>query len=148
VTAVKGTFRTWAVVLQLYEISHVGSVVKASRVRRTVGMENAGENEIKQFYDLLLGMPWLSPRMRRAVIAERSGSVREYKRGLEQARTAALRVVIGERKALLQKRGNPRGGAYDKAVEQIASEHGMTVDALKQRLHRNKQRQKREGDTF
>ncbi len=108
--------------------------------RRTVFMPWAdSEDERKRFYKGLLEIPWLPPTIRRPVMAELGLSLRKQKRGYEEGRTAALRCLIKERKECLQKQGErPRGGIHEQAIADIAREQGMTVDALKKRLQRQK----------
>src|SRR5262249_9736479 len=101
----------------------------------------ANADMIRRFYSKLLDMPWLSPRMRHAVMAEVSGSVRAYNRGIEYAKTAVMRKQFNDRKARLRNEGRlPRGGIHEAAVEEEARIQGMTVESLKKRLQRYKQK--------
>jgi hypothetical protein len=116
--------------------------------RRHIFVEDEGgassrESFCETFYEALLAIAWLSPKVRRAVMAELGRSLREHNRKIEQGGTAALRAMIDERKEVLRKRRpRPRGGVTEQALGDIALTQGMTVPALKQRLKRNKRRQK------
>jgi hypothetical protein len=131
----------WALALVPYN----GSTFEASW-RRAIFVDDGGtssrESFDETFYESLLAVPWLSPQVRHAVMKELGRSVREHNRGSENARTAALRWSIGERKKQLLKEGkHQRGGAHDAAVEEIAGMQGMTAAALRKRLTRYKQPQ-------
>jgi hypothetical protein len=102
------------------------------------GSEQTSKDERRRFCESLLRIPWLPPEIRRAVMGSLGHSLREHNRGIEQAVTTALRVMIDERKEVLRKRRQrPRGGIHERAVEDVAREQGMSAAALKKRLHRN-----------
>jgi hypothetical protein len=110
---------------------------------RVMQQRDASERERKRLHEALLAIPWLAPKVRRAVMAELGLSLRKQKRDIEHGGTVALRWLIDERKKVLRKRGQrPRGGVHEKAVEEIAREQGMTVAALRKRLQRDRQRWK------
>ena len=130
----------WALMLVPYN-----GITFEARWRRAifVGESSARENFYETFYEALLAMPDLSPKVRRAVMEALGRSLREHNRGIEHAVASTLRVNINERKRAWRERGQrPRGGIHEAAVEGEASLQGMTVDALKKRLQRDKQRQK------
>ena len=91
----------------------------------------------KTFYELLLKVPELAPKIRRAATEKLGRSLREQNRSIKQAETMVLRAQIDERKKELRKsKQRPRGGVHEKAVEDIAGRYGMTADALKKRIQR------------
>ena len=108
--------------------------------RRTDSLgQDDSKSKQKCFYYSLLEISWLSPKIRRAVMAELGLSSREQNRRIEQARTATLRVLINERKTQMRANGErPRGGIHDAAVTEIAGEQSMTITALRKRLERYK----------
>jgi hypothetical protein len=107
------------------------------------GGVSSHETLFKTFYQALLKVPRLSPKIRRGVMEELEGSLREYNRGIKEVVTIVMRMQIEERKQELQKgRQRLRGGVHERAVEEIAHAHGMTAAALKKRLQRNKQHRK------
>jgi hypothetical protein len=113
----------------------------------TIVMDGGGtsphETFYETFYEALLAIPWLPPKVRGVIMGELGRSLRKEKRDIEYARTATLSVLINERKKRLREKGqHPRGGVHEKAVEEIAQRQGMTVAALKKRLQRYKRRQK------
>jgi hypothetical protein len=100
--------------------------------------------EQKQLYQLLLKMDWLPPALRRVIMEELGLSLRDQNRRTEEVRTITLRCLIEERKQALRAQGQrPRGGVHEAALEEIAGRQGMTVEALKKRLERLKQRAKK-----
>jgi hypothetical protein len=134
--------------LMLREVTFEGDLngaytVTADRIKSMLHMYNADKKQIERLYNELLKQPWLSPRMRRAIIAELYGSLRAYNRGIEHAKTTTWRYLINERKAeLRKKRGRPREGIHEQAIAQIANTQGISAEALKKRLQRSRQRQK------
>jgi hypothetical protein len=115
--------------------------------RRAIFMDEGGvsshETLYKTFYEALLRIPRLSPRIRRVVMGELGRSLREHNRGITQAVTAVMRVQLEERKWELRKeKQRPRGGIREQALTDVASRHGMTVEAFKKRLERIKPHQK------
>ena len=80
-------------------------------------------------------------------MGELGRSLREHNRGITQAVTAVMRVQLEERKWELRKeKQRPRGGIREQALTDVASRHGMTVEAFKKRLERIKPTRNR--DTF
>jgi hypothetical protein len=115
--------------------------------RRTIFMDEGGVSSHETFYktfnEALLRIPWLSPEIRRVVMGELGRSLREHNRGITQAVTAVMRVELEERKRELRKeKQRPRGGIHEQALTDVASWHGMTVEAFKKRLQRDKPHQK------
>jgi hypothetical protein len=100
-----------------------------------VGDADAGEQAL--FYNALLEIPWLAPKVRRAIMAELGLSLREQNTKIERARTLTLRHMISEAEVRMRKnRERPRGGIHGAAVEEVAGRVGMTVDALEKRFQR------------
>jgi hypothetical protein len=94
-----------------------------------------------QFYGALTDIPWLCPNVRRVVMKKLGRSLREEKRAVEYARTVTLQHLIDERKKRLREQGyHPRGGVHDRAVAEIAAEHGIPFPTLKKRLERKRRR--------
>ena len=110
--------------------------------RRPIPMdEETGKAEQQIFLRALLDLPWLAPKVRRAIATELGLSVRAQSVGIEQARTVTLRVLITETEARMRKSGErPRGSIRDAAVAEVAREHGMTAEGLAKRLQRHRQR--------
>ena len=101
--------------------------------RRAVPMDSdTSKAEQQTFYRSLLEIPWLAPRIRRAVATEMGVSLREHNAKIERAKTATMRVMIAEAEARMKKR--PRGGAREATVEKVADMVGLSVEALKRRL--------------
>ena len=98
-------------------------------------LRKANANEIRRFYRELLKLPWLSARMRRAVKAELSGSVREHDRQVRHDVNATLRLMIDETETHLRKQR--KKGSHDAAVADIAERFGMEPETLKKRLQRD-----------
>ena len=98
-------------------------------------LRKANANEIRRVYRELLKLPWLSARMRSAVKAELSGSVREHNRQVRHDVTATLRLMIDETKMHLRKQ--QKKGIHDAAVAEIAERFGMEPETLKKRLQRD-----------
>jgi len=80
-----------------------------------------------------------------AVMSELGLSLQKRKSDIEEARTLTLNVLVDECKARMRENGEqPRGGIHDSAVAEIAARHGMTAEALKQRITRlNKKRSRK-----
>lgn len=110
--------------------------------RRPIPMDgDTGKAEQQIFLRALLDLPWLAPKVRRAVMVGLGLSLQKQKAGIEQARTATLRVLITETEARMRKSGErPRGSIRDAAVATVARAHGMTAEGLAKRLQRHRQR--------
>ena len=99
----------------------------------------------RAFYQALLDIEWLPSKIRSAVMSELGLSLQKRKSDNEEARTLTLNVLVDECKARMRENGEqPRGGIHDSAVAEIAARHGMTAEALKQRITRlNKKRSRK-----
>ena len=98
-------------------------------------LRKANANEIRRFYRELLKLPWLSARMRSAVKAELSGSVREHNRQVRHDVNSTLRLMINETETRLRKQR--KKGVHDAAVADIAERFGIEPETLKKRLQRD-----------
>jgi hypothetical protein len=114
-----------------------GFVIKAGQpVPMT---DDANEIQRKDFYEALLKIGWLAPKVRNAVMRELGRSQRVENMRRERGRTLAIRARINERKNLMKKNNErPRGGVYEAALAEEAEELGMTVAALKGRLRKKR----------
>ena len=92
-------------------------------------LRKANANEIRRFYRELMKMPWLSARMRRAIKAELSGSVREHNRQVRHDVNSTLRLMINETETRLRKQR--KKGIHDAAVADIAERFGIEPETLK-----------------
>jgi hypothetical protein len=112
--------------------------------RRAVSMSNdVTAAERKTFYQSLLKISWLPPALRRVIMKEMGLSLHKQKREFEDGWTMGVRHMIEKRKTALRAQGlRPRGGIHELAVAEMAREFGMTVDAVKKRLQRYKQRRR------
>jgi hypothetical protein len=91
----------------------------------------------RAFYQALLDIEWLPSKIHSAVMSELGLSLQKRKSDIEEARTLTLNVLVDECKARMRENGEqPRGGIHDSAVAEIAARHGMTAEALKQRITR------------
>jgi hypothetical protein len=92
-----------------------------------------------RFHRELLHMPWLSPRICRAIKADICGSVREYDRQIKRNEAVALRLLVDAAKARMRKNGErPRGGIEAAALDEVAEQQDLpSGDALRKRLQRH-----------
>jgi hypothetical protein len=99
----------------------------------------------RAFYQALLEIEWLPSKIHSAVMSELGLSLQKRKSDVEKGRTVALKVLVDECKVRMRRNGEqPRGGIHDSAVAEIAARHGMTAEALKQRITRlNKKRSRK-----
>jgi hypothetical protein len=105
--------------------------------RAVLLVEDASEDEQKRFYEALLTIPWLAPRVRYAVAKETGRPVHERQSDYEHGQAMALDWLIKERKKRLQGQ-RPRGGIRGKAFEEVAEEQGMQPETIKKYLQRHK----------
>ena len=98
-------------------------------------LRKANANEIRRFYRELLKLPWLSARMRRAIKAELSGSVREHNRQVRHDVNSTQRLMINDTETRLRK--HRKKGIHDAAVADIAERFGIEPETLKKRLQRD-----------
>jgi hypothetical protein len=97
---------------------------------------------LRLYREMLRDISWrsFSPRVRDALKADFSGSVREYDRLIKHAETSMLRILVDEAKARMRKNGErPKGGIDDAALDEVAEQQGLpSGDALKKQLQRYK----------
>lgn len=107
--------------------------------------DDLNKNEQTAVYEGLLRGPWLAPKVRAAVMVELSRSVRAEKEQRERGRTIGLQLLIDATKRRMRENGErPDGGVHDAAVEEVAKQQGMEVEALKKRLQRLRKLQRTE----
>jgi hypothetical protein len=112
-----------------------GSDIKVKWGRPVLIEDVRDEAGWKRFYEALLKPPRLAPKVRNAVMRELGRSPRNESAELTWGLTQLHRAMVNERKALMRKNGlRPRGGVHEAAIEEIASEQGLSVGALKWRL--------------
>jgi len=99
--------------------------------------DDANETQRKDFYEAVLKIDWLAPKVRNAVMRELGCSQRAVDVVRERGRTLAIRARINERKEALKKKGR-RGSLYEAALAEEAKELGLTVAALKGRLRKKR----------
>jgi hypothetical protein len=99
--------------------------------------DDANETQRKDFYEAVLKIHWLAPKVRNAVMRELGRSQLAVNVARERGRTLAIRARIDERKEALKKKGQ-RGGLYEAALSEEAKELGMTAAALKGRLRKER----------
>jgi hypothetical protein len=136
----------WCVALLPFRIQYVGTGTTyhysdfALETGQPVPMTNDGsETHRKEFYEAMLEIDWLAPKIRNAVMRELGRSQRAEDADYERGRNLVFRVLINERKDLMRKNNErPRGGVHEAAIEQVAREHGMTGAALKGRLRKKR----------
>lgn len=100
------------------------------------GSAGNSDDEKKTFYESLLKLPWLSSRLRGAVMRELGLSLQKRNRGIKHAVTTTLYMLIARQKELLRRGERPIGGIHEAAVAIIADEQSMSVEALKKRIQR------------
>jgi hypothetical protein len=110
-----------------------------TRLRLLIGKGADEAEQKRRFYEALLHIPWLPSRFRSAILKELGSSLRKQQRDFKRVETLALRFMINEAKARMQKQGRrERGGIHDAAVREIAQMVGMTPEALTKQLQRHK----------
>ena len=95
------------------------------------------ETQRKDFYEAVLKIKWLAPKVRNAIMEELGLSQRVEKMRYEHRVTQAIRARIKERREALKKKGQ-RGDVYKAARKEEADEQGMTVSALQGRLRKKR----------
>jgi hypothetical protein len=103
-------------------------------------MRDADVVEQKRFYEALLELPWLAPRVRVAVMRTLGRSQRVAKVAYDEGMTRALKFKVHEVEARMRANDKrpPRGGFYSAAVEEVADAIGMASEALERRIRRLK----------
>jgi hypothetical protein len=92
----------------------------------------------KRFYEALLKLPWLAPKVRNAIMRELGRSQREEDVRIEKARTWTLRHDVSEVEARMRANGErpPRGDIHTAAVEEVAETADIKPEALMKRIQR------------
>jgi hypothetical protein len=117
---------------------HAGSDVIGSPERPVLMEYVDDEATQKRFYETLLKLPWLAPKVRNAIMRELGRSQRgEYVR-IEKARTWTLRHKVSEVEARMRANGErpPRGDIHTAAVEEVAETADIKSEALMKRIQR------------
>jgi hypothetical protein len=117
-------------------------------VRRTepMNVEPVSKDDRKLFLQSLLEIAWLPSSVRGAVMTELGLSLRKQNRKTEEVVTTTLRVLITEREQFLRANGKPpRGDIHQAAVADVAKAQSMTVEALEQRIKRQRRRQRHQA---
>jgi hypothetical protein len=95
----------------------------------------------RSFYQALLKITWLPPKIRSEVMSELGLSLQKQKSDDEKSRTVVFQVLIDHCKAQMRaNKERPQGGIHDAAVAKIAATLQMTPEALKRRITRHKKR--------
>jgi hypothetical protein len=115
---------------------HVTEVV---RLGRPILMAYANARERRLFYEAALAQPWLPPPVRNAILKELGRKPKEEAARVAEARSATLMVVVAEAEDRVRASGRRRG-AHKLALEEVAANAGMDVEALDKRLKRYKRR--------
>jgi len=117
---------------------HGGSDVIASPERPVLMEYVDDEATQKRFYEALLKLPWLAPKVRNAIMWELGRSQREEDGRIEKARTWTLRHEVSEVEARMRANGErpPRGDIHTAAVEEVAGTADMKPEALMKRIQR------------
>ena len=86
----------------------------------------------KRFYETLLKLPWLAPKVRNAIMWELGRSQREEDVRIEKARTWTWRHEVSEVEARMRPNGErpPRGDIHTAAVEEVAETADIKPEAL------------------
>ena len=108
---------------------------------RPILMDPANEDEQKLFYNAVLELPWLAPKVRQEVMAVLGQSLQAQKRKIAYAWAATVELQIAEAKA--GRRAKGQRDYSTAAVAAVAAQHGLTVAALKKRLVRSRRRSPR-----
>ena len=92
----------------------------------------------KRFYEALLKLPWLAPKVRNAIMRELGRSQREEDGRIEKARTWTLRHEVNEVESRMHANGErpPRGDIHTAAVEEVAETADIKPEALMKRIQR------------
>jgi hypothetical protein len=127
------------------KIDHYAALIvldlKTAEVRRIDMWEGNNKDERRAFYESLLKITWLSPKVRRAIMEELGLSLRARNASFNHGVAVGLGVLIAEAETRLKMDGKrPRGGIHEAAVTEVADGKGMSVEAVKKRLQRHRRR--------
>ena len=106
---------------------------------RPILMKYADEWQQKLFYESLLELPWLAPKVRYAAMEALGRSKRKEDTKIGQALTTMMRGEVAEAEARLQKndaRASRGSTLRDDAIDEVAARYGLTPEALKKRFVR------------
>lgn len=120
----------------------INAELRATGRPTLVGGNENGE-EKKSFYEALLKISWLPPKIRRAVMNELGLSLRAKNNDFNHGMLLVLRLSIAEEKERLKNAGErPRGGIHEAAMQNVAR-RGLKVETLKKRLQNRKKQASR-----
>ena len=113
---------------------------------RSILVDLADKDERRTFYEALLELKRLSPKVRLAVMKELGRSQRAQTVKNAEAVTVMLEVMIAKREAQIRKNGKrPQGSvsAHEEAVADVADAQGVDAETLKKRLVRHRRRSRK-----
>jgi hypothetical protein len=115
-----------------------GSDVKLKPGRLVVMRYSDDAVEQKRFYEALLELPWLAPKIRVEIMRALGRSQQAYATGIGRGATAVFKLEVNKVEARMRANGErpPKGDVYTAAVEEVAARIGMNPDALRKRLQR------------
>ena len=96
--------------------------------------------EQKRFYEALLELPWLAPKIRVEIMRALGRSQRVQATEIRRGATAVLKLEVNEVVARMHANGErpPRGDIRTAAIEEVAARIGMKPEALAKRLQRRR----------
>jgi hypothetical protein len=96
--------------------------------------------EQKRFYEALLALPWLAPKIRVEIMRALGRSQRVQATEIRRGATAVLKLEVNEVVARMHANGErpPRGDIRTAAIEEVAARIGMKPEALAKRLQRRR----------
>ena len=128
----------WEFVAALFPIRILGGD-KTPAVGPSILMDPATAEERKLFYEALLQLKWIAPKVRYAVMYELSRDLRKEKTQINRAVTITMQIEVAEVEASMRKneerpsKGTTIRGA---AIDEVAERHGLDFDTLKKQFER------------
>ena len=107
--------------------------------RPPILMNRATAEERKLFYEAILQLKWIAPKVRYAVMDELSRGLRKEKTQINQAVTRTMQMEVAEVEARMRKNGErPSKGTTIRgaAIDEVAERHGLDFDTLKKQFER------------
>jgi hypothetical protein len=94
--------------------------------------------EQKRFYEALLELPWLAPKIRVEIMRTLGCAQRAQATKIRRGATAVFKLEVNEVVARMHANGErpPRGDIRTAAIEEVAERIGMKPEALAKRLQR------------
>ena len=108
---------------------HAGSDVIGSPERSVLMQYVDDDATQKRFYETLLKLPWLAPKVRNAIMRELGGSQREEDVRIEKARTWTLRHEVSEVEARLGEWSAIEGRLHQDAAQRLADSGKQVIIA-------------------